>query len=172
MEITNNSTIDSVIDFANVKFGMELNKDEVSTQLRELTFSETLHLLNAIKRDDDDAFLEIINISIEESYGTISSAGPSRATIRAGSTKADTQNRRANNANQDANRDANVIPRTVAGAPLRGNVATGQGASRVGSADPDDIHRQEIEDLAAQGQGQSNINAQEIERLKQLAMGR
>ena len=40
------------------------------------------------------------------------------------------------------------------------------------SADPDDIHRQEIEDLAAQGQGQANINAQEIERLKQLAMGK
>jgi len=67
MEITNNSTIDSVMDFANVKFGMELTKDEVSTQLRELTFSETLNLLNAIKRDDNDKFSEIINMSVEES---------------------------------------------------------------------------------------------------------
>ena len=309
MEITNNSTIDSVMDFANVKFGMELTKDEVSTQLRELTFSETLKLLNSIKADDGDAFSEIINMSVEESYsddfdydgtweddcstckgtgwervssdederacddcggtgkideavaneeqineidpsrspwtqngkhpgamdadelrtelavfdelrdrgdylsprelaqedslwnyllqvdgpqvdeaskelarlieltkhgieeagyGTISSAGPSRATIRAGDTNNKTANRRANNANQDANRDASTIVRTVAGANKQ---PTGQGATRASSQDPDDIERAQNSDTAATAANQSNTNAQEIERLKQLAMG-
>jgi hypothetical protein len=106
--------------------------------------------------------------SIPEAYGTISSAGPSRATIRAGSTKADTQNRRANNANQDANRDAARPNRTVAGSNMQ---PTGQGASRAGSADPDDIERAQNSDTAATAANQSNVNAQEIERLKQLAMG-
>ena len=103
-----------------------------------------------------------------DEYGTISTAQPSRATIRAGKENNDVANRRSNNINQDMNRDSKVPNRTVAGANIQ---PTGTGASRAGSADPDDIHRQEIEDLAAQGQGQSNVNAQEIERLKQLAMG-
>ena len=33
MELVNNSTIETVIDFANVKFGMELTKDQVAEQL-------------------------------------------------------------------------------------------------------------------------------------------
>ena len=410
MEITNNSTIDSVMDFANVKFGMELTKDEVSTQLRELTFSETLNLLNAIKRDDNDAFAEFINMSVEEAaiseeeleenwlkvggailmflkdkikkglgagagaskkkaddiiatmdkngvskvtgwtmgtigvtsaasiaidittwvgkvfsgevltdmaeyiwknklpagaviaalyggkklidyvadlakdpekekgttinnyygvdempatesdttrlrelagapkeeiineidpsrspwtqngkhpgamdadelrnelavfaelrdrgdflsprelaqedslfdyleqvdgpqvdwenesvvdeaYGTISSAGPSRATIRAGNTQNKTANRRANNIAQDQNRDANAPVRNVAGANKQ---PTGTGASRAGSADPDDQERAENSYQAANAAEIANVNAQEIERLKQLAMG-
>lgn len=48
---------------------------------------------------------------------------------------------------------------------------TGQGASRAGSADPDDIERAQNSDTAATAANQSNVNAQEIERLKQLAMG-
>ena len=336
MDVTNNSTIDSVIDFANAKFGMELTKDQISSQLRELSFAETLKLLNSIKQDDNDAFSQIIDLSavsegykimppmdpkyverdglegpftalsgkvvyydpkegkyydpdtdiymsydewqehnndhrgmkderdevpearssasdqaaaagaynggksiskrgnanlshklkgkdledhrakrsaeyeaelekarsaqrakfdamkkeetneasdelarlielsrhgiesIPEAYGTISSAGPSRATIRAGSTKADTQNRRANNANQDANRDAARPNRTVAGSNMQ---PTGQGANRAGSTDPDDIERAQNSDTASTAASQSNVNAQEIERLKQLAMG-
>lgn len=229
MDLINNSTIDTVIDFANVKFGMELTKDQVSEQLRNLSFSETLKLINSIKADDNDAFSSIIDLSavsegwselpsinrekyqerdglegpfptksgkvvyydpkegkyydpdtdiylsydewksLDEAYGTQSTAQPSRATIR--SQGSGVEQRRYNNTAQDQARDANVQPRTVAGAPPQGTVATGQGASRVGSADPDDIHRSEIE-------GQANANAQagaqrdaEIERLKQLAMG-
>ena len=287
MDIMNNSTIDTVIDFANVKFGMELTKDQVSAQLRNLSFSQTLKLINSMKADDSDAFSEIIDLSalsegwselpsidrekyqernglegpfqtrsgkvvyydpkegsyydpdtdiylsydewkaldegvwdtaksvagkvgnavkdlltpgavtkakeikkskkpqksiakqigmpgfteeeqIDE-YGTISTAQPSRATIRAGKEQNDVANRRANNAQQDANRDSTSLPRTVAGGNKQ---PTGTGASRVGSADPDDIHRSEIEQVARGGQQQANINAQEIERLKQLAMGR
>ena len=105
---------------------------------------------------------------VDEAYGTISSAAPSRATIRAGNTQNKTANRRANNIAQDQNRDAKVNARSVAGGNKQ---PTGTGASRAGSADPDDIHRQEIENIAARGQDQSLTNAQEIERLKQLAMG-
>jgi hypothetical protein len=318
MDLTNNSTIETVIEFANVKFGMEIPRDGLVEQLKNLSFSETLKLINSMKADDNDAFAEIIDLSafnegvvevdevdevaeedntelhrlrelsgytnewvqdspaqgfsgqernfIEElclrmdgvsrspdglkwmgksetwnegnvlsdkgklttvmiwakrnkddlyhkmgsefkvysdgndegdsgrgqsdgdqiiqniinkvgkigedsnleEYGTISTAQPSRATIRAGKENNDVANRRSNNINQDMNRDSKVPNRTVAGANKQ---PTGTGASRAGSADPDDIHRQEIEDLAAQGQGQSNVNAQEIERLKQLAMG-
>ena len=69
MDVTNNSTIDSVIDFANAKFGMELSKDQISSQLRELSFAETLKLLNSIKQDDNDAFSQIIDLSaVSEGY--------------------------------------------------------------------------------------------------------
>lgn len=242
MDVINNSTIDTVIDFANVKFGMELTKDQVSEQLRNLSFSQTLKLINSMKADDNDAFSEIIDLSavsegwsvlpsidrekyqerdglegpiqtkigktlyydpkegkyydpdsdiyidydtfkmydskensywnvdqeeeIPEAYGTQSTAQPSRATIRAQGSGA--EQRRYNITAQDQNRDATAISRTVAGGNKQ---PTGQGASRVGSADPDDIHRSEIE-------GQANANAQagaqrdaEIERLKQLALG-
>ena len=63
MEVTNNSTIESVIDFANVKFGMEVTRDQISEQLKNLSFSETLKLINSIKADDNDAFSEIIDLS-------------------------------------------------------------------------------------------------------------
>ena len=110
--------------------------------------------------------------SIPEAYGTISSAQPSRATIRAGDTQNKTANRRANNINQDMNRDAKVSRLGANGVPGYKNPnPTGTGASRAGSADPDDIHRSEIEQVARGSQDQSLTNAQEIERLKQLAMG-
>ena len=233
MDVINNSTIDTVIDFANAKFGMELTKDQVSEQLRNLSFSETLKLINSMKADDNDAFSEIIDLSavsegwselpsinrekyqerdglegpiqtksgktvyydpkegkyldpdtdiylsydewkaLDETqldeYGTINTARPSRATIRAGTEKMDVANRRANNINQDMNRDSTVPNRTVAGGNKQ---PTGQGAVRAGSADPDDIERANNANVSAQNQQQANINAQEIERLKQLALGK
>lgn len=63
MEIVNNSTIDSVIDYANVKFGLELNKDDIAEQLKGLSFGDTLGLLDSIKKDDDDKFSSIIDLS-------------------------------------------------------------------------------------------------------------
>jgi uncharacterized protein YijF (DUF1287 family) len=243
MELVNNSTIETVIDFANVKFGMELTKDQVSEQLRNLSFSQTLKLINSMKADDNDAFSEIIDLSavsegwsvlpsidrekyqerdglegpiqtkigktlyydpkegkyydpdsdiyidydtfkmydskenshwnvdkeeeIPEAYGTATSAQPSRATINA--QNSNVANRRYNNTVQDQNRDSSVPNRTVAGSNKQ---PTGQGAVRAGSADPDDIERANNAQVSAQNQQQSNINAQEIERLKQLAMGR
>jgi len=243
MDVINNSTIDTVIDFANVKFGMELTKDQVSEQLRNLSFSQTLKLINSMKADDNDAFSEIIDLSavsegwsvlpsidrekyqerdglegpiqtksgktvyydpkegkyydpdsdiylsydewkmldsenmhkidmeeeIPEAYGTATSAQPSRATIRAQGTSPSGTERRYTNTAQDQARDANVIPRTVAGSNKQ---PTGQGAVRMGSADPDDIERANNAEVSSQNQQQVNINAQEIERLRQLALGR
>jgi hypothetical protein len=254
MEIVNNSTIDSVIDYANVKFGLELNKDDIAEQLKGLSFGDTLGLLDSIKKDDDDKFSSIIDLSrvnegwarlpdmdkekyqardglegpimtksgkvvyydnqmgqyydpdtdiylsydewkaldddkdipatgamdidrikdlagikkedkIDE-YGTINTAKPSNATIRASNNGND--QRDFSNAQQDAKRDSSNPQRFVAGSNKQ---ATGQGASRAGSADPDDIERADNRFKSDANQQQSNINAQEIERLKQLAMG-
>jgi hypothetical protein len=227
MDLINNSTIDTVIDFANAKFGMELTKDQVSEQLRNLSFSETLKLINSIKADDNDAFSSIIDLSavsegwselpsinrekyqerdglegpfptksgkvvyydpkegkyydpdtdiylsydewksLDEAYGTQSTAQPSRATIR--SQGSGVEQRRYNITAQDQQRDSTAVSRTVAGGNKQ---PTGQGASRAGSADPDDIERAQNSEISSQNQQQANINAQEIERLKQLAMGR
>lgn len=74
MDVINNSTIDTVIDFANVKFGMELTKDQVSEQLRNLSFSQTLKLINSMKADDNDAFSEIIDLSaVSEGWSVLPS---------------------------------------------------------------------------------------------------
>ena len=231
---------------------MELTKDQVSEQLRNLSFSETLKLINSIKSDDNDAFSSIIDLSavsegwselpsinrekyqerdglegpiqtksgktvyydpkegkyidpdsdiylsydewkmldsenmhkidmeeavdrlkklsgVDEAYGTATSAQPSRATIRAQGTSPSGTERRYTNTAQDQARDANVIARTVAGSNKQ---PTGHGAVRMGSADPDDIERANNAEVSSQNQQQVNINAQEIERLRQLAMGK
>ena len=102
-----------------------------------------------------------------DEYGTINTAQPSRATINA--QNSNVANRRYNITVQDQNRDSNVPNRTVAGGNKQ---PTGQGAVRAGSADPDDIERANNANVSAQNQQQANINAQEIERLKQLALGK
>lgn len=169
MEIVNNSTIDSVIDFANVKFGLELKKDDISEQLKGLSFGDTLKLLDAIKKDDNDSFSSIIDLSRvnEAGYGSINTAKPSNATIRASNNGND--QRDYTNAQQDAQRDSSNPQRYVAGSNKQ---ATGQGANRTPSnPDPDDVQRAQNSQTAGQAANQANVNAQEIQRLKQLAMG-
>ena len=168
MEIVNNSTVDSVIDYANVKFGLELKKDDIMEQLKGLSFGDTLNLLDSIKNEDNDKFSSIIDLSRvnEAGYGTIQTSKPSNATIRASNNGND--QRDFTNAQQDAKRDSSNPQRYVAGSNKQ---PTGQGAVRAGSADPDDIERAENKYKSDANQQQSNINAQEIERLKQLAMG-
>ena len=169
MEIVNNSTIDSVIDFANVKFGLEIKKDDIAEQLKGLSFGDTLKLLDAIKKDDNDIFSSIIDLSRvnEAGYGTIQTAKPSNATIRASNNGND--QRDFTNAQQDAKRDSSNPQRYVAGSNKQ---ATGQGAVRQSNdPDPDDVQRAQNSQTAGQAVNQANANAQEIERLKQLAMG-
>ena len=169
MEIVNNSTIDSVIDFANVKFGLEIKKDDIAEQLKGLSFGDTLKLLDAIKKDDNDIFSSIIDLSRvnEAGYGTIQTAKPSNATIRASNNGND--QRDFTNAQQDAKRDSSNPQRYVAGSNKQ---ATGQGAVRQSNdPDPDDVQRAQNSQTAGQAANQANVNAQEIERLKQLAMG-
>ena len=63
MNITNNSIVDTTIEYANVKFGVELDKDALATMLKQLSYSEVLALVDAIKDEDDDKFSELIDLS-------------------------------------------------------------------------------------------------------------
>ena len=63
MEIVNNSTIDSVIDYANVKFGLELKKEDIAEQLKGLSFGDTLKLIDSIKKEDNDTFSSLVDMS-------------------------------------------------------------------------------------------------------------
>ena len=118
----------------------------------------------------DDLYKRHPNESEEElnelGYGSSSTAQPSRATIN--KQNSNVANRRYNITVQDQNRDAKVANKTVAGSNIQ---ATGQGAVRAGSEDPDDIERAHNSNQANANAEQASVNAQEIERLKQLAMG-
>jgi len=166
MKLAGDSIVDTVIEYANVKFGVELPVEQVSTQLKGMSFSATLKLVDAIKNENDDAFSSLIDMSaVNEAYGTSGTSAPSRATTRAQSGAI--QSRRATIAGQDAARDGTGGNRTVAG----GNkTATGQGANMGGggSGDPDDIERAQNAQTAGQAANQSQQNASEIERIKQL----
>lgn len=166
MKIAGDSIVDTVIEYANVKFGVELPAEQVSTQLKNMTFGQTLKLVDAIKDENDELFSTYIDLSaVNEAYGTASSAQPSRATIR--SQSGTVASRRATISGQDAARDGTGGNRTVAG----GNkTATGRGANMGGggSGDPDDIERAQNAQTAGQAASQSQQNASELERVKQL----
>jgi hypothetical protein len=105
-----------------------------------------------------------------EAYGTVGTRQPSASRIQAQTTSDNNNQRDFTNNQQDQQRDATAVQRTVAGGNKQ---ATGQGAARYDKRqDPDDVQR-------GQNAAQSNANAQlanqnaaEIERLKQLAYGR
>ena len=61
MEIQGNSIIDTVIEYANVKFGVEMTAEQASKQLQNMTSSDTLRLDNAVKNEDDASFSELID---------------------------------------------------------------------------------------------------------------
>ncbi len=72
MDILNNSIVDSVIEYANVKFGVELDKDSITANIKELNYSEVLKLVDAIKEEDDDSFIEYIDLSaVNEGYSIL-----------------------------------------------------------------------------------------------------
>ena len=86
MEIVNNSTIDSVIDYANVKFGLELKKEDIAEQLKGL-FGDTLKLIDPIKKEDNDTLplvdMSRVNEQELDEYGTMNTPVFGNATIRA-----------------------------------------------------------------------------------------
>lgn len=154
MNIENNSIVGTVIDYANVKFGVELSKEQVASQLKNIGFSDMLNLVNSIKDEDNDQFLDYINISVEEAYGTISTNSPSAATIRSQSTKDTNAQRADKNISAKAMRTGGA-DRSVAG----GNkTATGQGTPTTDEPEPE-------MDMDAV---QTDKNTSEIQRLKQL----
>jgi hypothetical protein len=153
MKIKNNSIIDTIIEYANMKFGVELSQEAVSAELKELGLTKTLALIDAIKTDNSEAFLDYVDISVEESgYGTSGTiAGQSAATADQMATVANQQNRQAKLAS--APRTASN-QRTVAGGAKK---ATGTRAA----VDPDDQQR-------ANNAAGVQQNTDEISRLRSL----
>lgn len=153
MQIKNNSIIDTIIEYANVKFGVELSQEAVSAELKDLGLTKTLALIDAIKTDNSDTFLDYIDISVEESgYGSAGTiAGQSAATTDQANTIANQQNRQAKLASAPRT-PSNT--RTVAGGAKK---ATGTRAA----TDPDD---------QAQANNAAGVqqNADEINRLRSL----
>ena len=83
MKILNNSIVDTVIEYANVKFGVELEKDTVSAQLKERSFGELMQLTSAIKDEDNDQFSDLIDLSIDEAQlDELNLLAPERLYIR------------------------------------------------------------------------------------------
>jgi len=152
MKIKNNSIIDTIIEYANVKFGVELSQEAVGAQLKELNLTKTLALVDAIKTDNADVFNDYIDISVEEAYGTSGTiAVQSAATADQMATVANQQNRLAKLAS--APRTASN-QRTVAGGAKK---ATGTRAA----VNPDDQQR-------ANNAAGVQQNTDEISRLRSL----
>ena len=170
MKVKNNSIIDTVIDYANVKFGMEVKQEDISKQLKSLSYGDTLSLVDAIAKEDDEKFSEIIDLSaVSEAYGTAATAQPSRATNRRVNQDQTNSVRRADNVNQKLQRQP-VQQRTVAGGAKTQTGGNSNASKQI--SDPDDTQRQANAQSAATNQEIAMQNAAEIERLKQLAMGR
>ena len=106
---------------------------------------------------------------VEEAYGSVGTQQPSASTIKAQTTKDNNNQRDFTNNQQDQQRDSTAVSRTVAGGNKQ---ATGQGAARSVGADPDDVQRGQNAAQSNANAQLSDQNAQEIERLKQLAYGR
>ena len=108
---------------------------------------------------------------VEEAYGTVGTQQPSASTIKAQTTKDNNNQRDFTNNQQDQQRaTTNSVSKGVPGNINK--VATGQGAARSVGADPDDVQRGQNSAQANANAQLSDQNAQEIERLKQLAYGR
>lgn len=152
MKIVGDSIVDTVIEYANVRFGVELSVEHVSRQLKGKSLSQTLELVDAIKNDNSDLFSDIIDMSVEESgYGTAGTARQSTATVRAQNTAVDQANR------------TNKVASAVRGGGADRYTA-GSNKAPTGTrtpVDPDDVQRQQNAAAAAG-------NAQEIDRLRDL----
>jgi hypothetical protein len=124
-----------------------------------------------LAREDSlyDYLEQIDGPQMDEAYGTVGTQQPSASAIKAQTTKDNNNQRDFTNNQQKQQRGASVVPRTVAGGNKQ---ATGQGAARSTGADPDDVERGNNAAQSNANAELSNQNAQEIERLKQLAYGR
>ena len=176
MNLINGNLVKSVMQFGKDALGVDLEEADVSAVIRQLSFSENIRLANALKNDNIEMFSELLDIQPEEEvtedgYGTVGTQSTSASSIKSQGSQDVVAQRRANNSQQDANRDAATPARTVAGANKQ---ATGTGADRSdpNQVDPDDIQAQQNAQTAGFAAQQAQQNAAEIERLKQLAMGR
>lgn len=175
MKIENGNIVNTLQGFFKQFSGIDVSDNDISTALRSLDFSQTLALVDSLKNDDVDSIVELLGISVNEQpveengYGTVGTQQPSASTIKAQNTAINTANRRATITQQDANRDAATSQRTVAGGA---KIPTGAANRTNTIPDPDDQERASNAQVANQAANQAAVNAQEIERLKQLAFGR
>lgn len=160
MDIQGDSIVDSIIEYANVKFGVELSVENVSKQLKKLSLGKTLDIVDAIKYEDNDLFLDYVDIteeqsynedqSVEEAYGTIGTQGPVSSTEKNKEKKANVAARRASLPGRSGS---------------NGRVAAGGiNTTSTGARSPKDDDREEREMNAAR----TNSNRSEIENLKRL----
>ena len=169
------SLINKLQEFLN-DHDIKIDQELLSTSLKELNFTKTLGLLDMIKDRDIQGVAELLNINydapVDEAYGTVGTRQPSASRIQAQTTKDNNNQRDFTNNQQDQQRDA--TGGRPAGIPgNRDQRATGQGAARYDKrADPDDVQRGDNKARSISNAQLSNQNAQEIERLKQLAYGR
>tara|TARA_B100001057_G_C22780524_1_gene923463 strand:- start:748 stop:1266 length:519 start_codon:yes stop_codon:yes gene_type:complete len=171
MKVKNNSIIDTVIDYANVKFGMEVKEPDISKQLKGLSYRDTLRLVDAIGKEDDETFGDIIDLSaMSEAYGSAMTSAPSRATNRASGQNYNNAMRRQDNMMGKQNRAGSGAERTVAGGNKQPTGGSSNAVKR--SPDPDDIERQQNSQMSTQNNAMATQNANDIARLKQLALGR
>jgi mevalonate pyrophosphate decarboxylase len=159
MNIKDNSIVGTIIDYANIKFGMEIKPEEVSAQLKDIGFSDTLRLVDAIKNENDELFSSIIDLSaLSESgagYGTSATGAGSVAGARDQNAQMQNDDRRNTNLALKASRSSGPA-RTVAGANKQPTAAPSRPVQ-----DPQAAQ-------VASNANQSSSNSQEIERLKQL----
>jgi hypothetical protein len=168
MKVKNNSIIDTVIDYANVKFGMEISQADISAQLKSLSYGDTLTLVDAIAKENDEKFSDIIDLSaVSEAYGTANTSAPSRATTRMANQDNDNRNRRADNIDMKMQRPP-LAPRNTAGVG-GGTGGTSNASKQI--TDPDDQKAMANAQGVADTQATQDGMRADIERLKQLAMG-
>lgn len=158
MKIKDKSIIDTVINYANVKFGVEIKQEEISNQLKNMTFSQTLKLVHSIKNEDDDLFSELIDLgAVVEAYGTTTTASPSSATIRAQGTSAGV----------DAHRQKNAAIK-ASSTPAQRITPGAQNKTATANRSAPDLDSEQRNTNSQQAQQ----NSADIERLKQLALGK
>lgn len=160
MKLSGDSIVDTVIDYANVKFGVEMDMEQVSQQLKNMTFSQTLKLVDAIKNEDDDAFADYIDMSVtNEAYGT-------------GNTSASAATNRSINQAQrnDDRRDTNLAMKSIRRGSNDRYVAGGQKAATGvrTTVDPATKQRDSNAQATADNAAASEQNAKDIARLRQL----
>jgi hypothetical protein len=165
MKLIDGNLVKTIMQFTKDAMGIDLEEKQVSNAIRALRFSENITLANAIANDDAEKVKELLNLSdqeetMEAGYGSQGTQAAASSTIKAQTTKANNQNRRANNAAQDQARDSMAAGRTVAG----GN-KTATGSAQRSAPDLDGQQRQQNAQTADYATQLAQQNAQRIEQL-------
>ena len=123
---------------------MEVKQEDISKQLKMLSYRDTLKLVDAISNEDDETFGDIIDLSAMPLKHMVqhSNTDAVEQIYRMQAQNTANASRRADNISMKQNRGPGAT-RTVAGA---NKIPTGQGtnANKIGQ-DPDDVQRNNSE---------------------------